>query len=324
MKFSASKRVVFILMICFVLLLLGGISLYFKDVISNGFKYGRWFTVDRYEELFDYCDYEKKGRDLSIKCNALVQSISVSEQNEKDICYKMLIISKTDNSLVDYSICGQPKTFQLINPYKTIESNKVLPVYLVLTGKLETVFQYSMNNIKMDTLSYEDLYTNPVFSTREFDYEKRIIYMGDFPSEGLYFGINSIHNESFGELTLIGTNLKNVTSDSEYVYLNLEGSLNGGKDPYNVTVKSKGFLIRERDGKYGKFIDSTNILEIPKWGRYSASFSYTTKSNYSNLEKFCQTNELDYPRTCTRLLEHSDSDFVDFINNSDDFFILLK
>ena len=66
MKVSASKRVLFIIMFLFVLLL-GGVAYYFKDVISNGIKYGRWFTVDKYEELFDYCDWERKGNNLDIK-----------------------------------------------------------------------------------------------------------------------------------------------------------------------------------------------------------------------------------------------------------------
>lgn len=45
MKSSASKRVFFIIMFLFVLLL-GGVAYYFKDVISNGIKYGRCFTLD--------------------------------------------------------------------------------------------------------------------------------------------------------------------------------------------------------------------------------------------------------------------------------------
>ena len=61
MKISASKKTITILSICFVLLLVGGFSFFYRDVISNGIKYGRWFTLDRYEEMLEDCDHIKMG-----------------------------------------------------------------------------------------------------------------------------------------------------------------------------------------------------------------------------------------------------------------------
>lgn len=61
MKVVASNNTIRLLSIFFFILLFSGISLLYKDVISNGIKYGRWFTLDRYEEMLEDCDHIKMG-----------------------------------------------------------------------------------------------------------------------------------------------------------------------------------------------------------------------------------------------------------------------
>lgn len=94
MKTSASKRVLYLIVILLVLLL-GEAAFYFKDVISNGIKYGRWFTVDRYEELFDYCDWNKSENGLNVHCKGFLYSME-EKTGEGDffVCYKAKITQK--------------------------------------------------------------------------------------------------------------------------------------------------------------------------------------------------------------------------------------
>lgn len=147
MKFSASKRVVFILIICFILLLLGGMSLYFKDVISNGIKYGRWFTVDRYEELFDYCDWEKEGEQLRIKCKALLESISAPKENRDGICYEYLVYhNKYPENVKVFKLCEEPKSIFYENKDKSIMSKLKLDLVISFEGKF---LNYSYEKVEM-------------------------------------------------------------------------------------------------------------------------------------------------------------------------------
>lgn len=51
MKFTATKKAIVILTVSFLILALGIISLVYKDYITKAINTGRWFTLDRYEEL---------------------------------------------------------------------------------------------------------------------------------------------------------------------------------------------------------------------------------------------------------------------------------
>ena len=92
MKVSASKRVLFLIIFLFVLLL-GGVAYYFKYVISNGIKYGRWFTVDMYGELLEDCDHIKIGGVIKVSCNALIYPSTPLYNKIENHCFNILILS---------------------------------------------------------------------------------------------------------------------------------------------------------------------------------------------------------------------------------------
>lgn len=146
MKSSASKRVFFIIMFLFVLLL-GGVAYYFKDVISNGIKYGRWFTVDKYEELFDYCDWERKGNNLNIKCKALLRSMSVPKNNKDGICYEYLVYHKKyPENVKEFKLCEDPKSIYYENKDKSITLKLKIDLAISFDGEL---LNYSYKKIEM-------------------------------------------------------------------------------------------------------------------------------------------------------------------------------
>lgn len=146
MKSSASKRVFFIIMFLFVLLL-GGVAYYFKDVISNGIKYGRWFTVDKYEELFDYCDWERKGNNLDIKCKALLRSMSVPKDNKDGICYEYLVYHKKyPENVKEFKLCEDPKSIYYENKDKSITLKLKIDLAISFDGEL---LNYSYKKVEM-------------------------------------------------------------------------------------------------------------------------------------------------------------------------------
>lgn len=146
MKSSASKRVLFLIMFLFVLLL-GGVAYYFKDVISNGIKYGRWFTVDKHEELFDYCDWERKGNNLDIKCKALLRSMSVPKDNKDGICYEYLVYHKKyPENVKEFKLCEDPKSIYYENKDKSITSKLKIDLVISFNGEL---LNYSYKKVEM-------------------------------------------------------------------------------------------------------------------------------------------------------------------------------
>lgn len=146
MKVSASKRVLFLIIFLFVLLL-GGVAYYFKDVISNGIKYGRWFTVDKYEELFDYCDWERKGNNLDIKCKALLRSMSVPKDNKDGICYEYLVYHKKySENVKEFKLCEDPKSIYYENKDKSITSKLRIDLVISFNGEL---LNYSYKKVEM-------------------------------------------------------------------------------------------------------------------------------------------------------------------------------
>jgi len=150
MKVSASKRVLFLIIFLFVLLL-GGVAYYFKDVISNGIKYGRWFTVDKYEELFDYCDWERKGNNLDIKCKALLRSMSVPKDNKDGICYEYLVYHKKyPENVKEFKLCEDPKSIYYENKDKSITSKLKIDLVISFDGEL---LNYSYKEVEMSNIT---------------------------------------------------------------------------------------------------------------------------------------------------------------------------
>lgn len=279
MKVSASKRVLFLIIFLFVLLL-GGVAYYFKDVISNGIKYGRWFTVDKYEELFDYCDWEKEGRDLSIKCNALVKSIYASEENMEDVCYDILVISKIDSSLIDYKICEKPGKIDFINPYKDFEM--VVPVKMEISISGNSLNLYNFNNVTLSVLSPDEIETMfKKIEEKEINMKigigKKIA--GNYDSFSAYKGYcceveeGFISTDSIIGFQIFRAKLNSYSIENDNIKMNFTAHLDGSKNEYSLNLHSKGFELKNGD-ELSSFVNQGNSNVLLLEAFYDIHLSY--------------------------------------------------
>lgn len=283
MKSSASKRVLFIIIFLFVLLL-GGVAYYFKDVISNGIKYGRWFTVDKYEELFDYCDYKKDGGELKIKCKGLVKSVSVSKENKKDICYNILVISKVGSSLVDYKICEKPDKIDFTNPYKNLEN--VVPVDFEILFVKDSFAKYTINKSTLTLLTDKEI---ELFLERVEENElntkigmgRRIA--GKYNSVSTYKGfccevdLGLVNSDSIMGFLILDAKIMRVSVSNGLINFEILVHFEGSKKEYSINLSSKAFTFVRKDGST-EYINSSNFNLIPLGATYDIQVLYPTQS----------------------------------------------
>lgn len=281
MKSSASKRVLFLIIFLFVLLL-GGVAYYFKDVISNGIKYGRWFTVDKHEELFDYCDYKKDGGELKIKCKGLVKSVSVSKENKKDICYNILVISKVGSSLVDYKICEKPDKIDFTNPYKDLEM--VVPVNFEILFLKDSFSKYNVNKSTLALLSEQEMKLI-LERVNENELNTKIgmgrWIAGRLNSVSAYKGLccevdlGLVSSNSIMGFLILNAKIIGVSFSNELVNLNISTHFQGSKKEYLANLSSKAFSFVKKDGT-SDYITSSNFNLIPLGAIYDIQVSYPT------------------------------------------------
>lgn len=298
MKISASKRVLFIVVVCFILLFLGGVSFHFKDVLSNGIKYGRWFTVDRYEELLDYCDWEGEGKDLSIKCRALVQGTYVKDGTEELICYKLKIISRKESNLVDYDICDNPKSIHFINPYFSIREGEVLPIDLTILNKSSSFKRFIFDGINMNVISektIEEWLGNEILRNK-FDMARiRLLTNMSYNNFGLTQS-SLFPNTSLNLIRLYGVKLENISRDMDGYRLEFSGFFAYGTKPFKLLLNTKGFAYSEMfpNGEKTSYFEKEAITTVQTDRKYDVDLIYALEDlseNENNLNKMCSLND---------------------------------
>lgn len=335
MKSSASKRVLFLIIFLFVLLL-GGVAYYFKDVISNGIKYGRWFTVDKHEELFDYCDWERKGNNLDIKCKALVEKTSVKEGSGDLICYSIKIISIKDSNLVDYDFCDDPKSIEFMNPYFSIKNREVLPIDLIIVNKGSSFKGYSFIRMDLDAVSQkvlegwlqDDNLKNNLESSKI-----RLLTNMSYNNFSLTES-NLFPNTSLNLIRLYQVKLENISSNEYGSRLEFSGFFADGTKPFKLILNTKGFAYSEiypnRESTSYLEKESVNLLQINKV--YDVDLIYGTKDILEEKTKLKEVCSLEDDLTIQRksfcsLIENdiniepyssiqTSDDFVKFVTNN--------
>lgn len=335
MKSSASKRVLFLIIFLFVLLL-GGVAYYFKDVISNGIKYGRWFTVDKYEELFDYCDWERKGNNLNIKCKALVEKTYVKEGSGDSICYSLKVISIKGSNLVDYDFCDDPKSIEFINPYFSINSGEVLPIDLMITNKQSSIKGYSFVRIDLDAVSQKVLegwLQNETLKNNLESAKIRLLTNISYNNFSLTES-NLFPNTSLNLIRLYQVKLENISSNEYGPLLEFSGFFADGTKPFELILNTKGFAYSEmypnKESTSYLEKESVNLLQINRV--YDVDLIYSTKDISEEKTKLKEVCSLEDDLTIQRksfcsLIENdtnmkpyssiqTSDDFVKFVTNN--------
>ncbi|HHX99442.1 TPA: hypothetical protein GX533_02060 [Candidatus Dojkabacteria bacterium] len=159
MKITASKKTIVILSISFLLSLIAGIILLYKDVIHNGIKYGKWFALDKHEgEFIDCMEYKEEENEINAICQGFLL-----ETEEKDasksrgkLCKEFYIVYKDYQGWQKFSPCLNKEDFI----YKDIltKPNHYIPVNIHIHYTKVNPFKYKLDNITLEDMGDEDLY----------------------------------------------------------------------------------------------------------------------------------------------------------------------
>lgn len=304
-------------------------SLYFKDVISNGIKYGRWFTVDRYEELFDYCDWEMKGKNLNIKCRALVGEVYVEDRSDNSICYNLKIISRKDSTLIDFDFCDNPKSIHFINPYFSIKSGEVLPIDLIIATIPSSFRDYSLERVDFEAVPQKTLDKWLQDETLKNNFESakiRLLTNMSFNNFSLT-GSNLFPNTSLNLIRLYGVNLESISSNVYSFVLEFSGSFADGTKPFKLLLNTKGFAYSEiyPNSEKIRFFENEYINLLQTDRIYDVDLIYTTKNLLGDeikIKEMCSLEDeqmIQRKSFCSLIENDTNIDTYSSIQTSDDF-----
>lgn len=282
MKVSASKKTIAILIVLFLLLLLGGIYFLYKDVIHNGIKYGRWFTVDKYEELLDDCEWERKDKELKIKCRALVEAIHT---NNDYICYTSKVISKINTRLIKQEICELPKDVHLNNPYFELPKDQALPSYLTIYMDSPTYPKYSLKKLVINGIKDEEV----------AEWLKNETLQNNLTKENLFLLTNTSYNGfllrdnylfptlPLNWIRLYHMKLEEIVSDdnSKGAVLVFSGAFKNRSNRYKLKLYTESFAHSNvsSSNKMESYPEQGSISEILKVNNsYDLDLTYPTSS----------------------------------------------
>lgn len=327
MKIAASKKIVIVLIICVTLLVLGITAFVYKDVISNGIRYGAWFTIDKHEDLLEHCEWEREVSGLKIHCSGLLEYISSSKDNKEDLCFHLQLISKRNRKLFPYVFCENEKNARIENPYDSFTQNKVLPIDLVLYTHKQKKEEYHIEKVEFLGSKGEDFFkkwdSNEDNANAKIGYQVKLL--GEFPTKAVYDGIELLnHQDIFGEIRLYNVSIKKKYLLGDDIYLELEGYIDGQTTSYNATVKTKEVHLKSKDTSPIQ-VDSSNYETIPECERCTVSLVYITKSTKKQFEELCNNDIEGLPKeVCGRKVELQEVDYETMLKDGSDFIQLLK
>lgn len=332
MKISASKKTIVMLIILsafFATSLLASIFL-LKDAISNGIKYGRWFTLEKHEELLEHCILSNENKTQKIKCKALLQSTPAPEKSNGETCYYLQLISKEDGNFIRYKLCDKTEIIELKNPYKELLPGKLLATTLTISNKRRGLMHYSPEKIEILGVSEEELFNEWYKNENMYKIKEKLgsefELIGEYPMKATYDGIELVnYQDYFGEIRLYNATIKEKSIKDSYIYLNIEGYINGRESSYNLTLKTKGFFVGANDTEEGWFVDASNLENMPKWERCILSLVYTTTDMQKAFGGLCNNDvEGFYKKVCDRNEEMLESDYESILKDNNDFQKLVR
>ncbi len=308
MKITASKKTIVILSISFLLLLLGVFVFVYKDVIRNGFKYGRWFVLDKYEELLDDCDYVKTKDTVEVKCKGLLYPPQELDKRLMTHCYNFITIpKKEEDKTFVFNICEGNNRVKWEGMGEWLEVDSFLPLkYSIIYSKSKLfTFEYSSLEIAnvSDTEYYKEFYKNKDIA------QKRFVVSLDNPTPDGYYNYVDMKKNTFGieEAGLIYTfknQLQNIETKGDILELTFKSTIEG-KDVI-LTLPSRQIELSEGEGLFTTItVENKDLLKVGD--NYQLQFFFLTdKPNtlVENIKKEC--NQEEVPILLTRLCGNID------------------
>lgn len=282
MKFSGSKKSIIILIVCLFLLLFSFLLIYFRDVISNGIKYGRWFTMDKYEELLEDCEWQRNENEIRVTCNAILKTLNSEEDDI--LCYGFDLI--TEKGLVAKKVCEPAEKTTLKNSFEDL--NKLIPVKIffnyeqskLVFFKLSMVDFVSMTNKEYFSLfeTYNVLLSLPNVTTEnDLNYSQYTRHFIDKSTTSMY-GIPNISYITFD------AELINFNENGEYIEFLFKTTLIGEEVSIRVLNKSMLFSLMNSPQYKPNYLDKSNLSNLEIGKQYVLIYIFPLDS-YSELFK---------------------------------------
>lgn len=238
MKVVAKKKTIVILIVCFIFLLLSGLGLLFRDRIIQIIKTKSFDTFDKYSELVEDCEIEKKEGEVILHCKGLLKNVSNEEEQD---CINIELLIDNDTDLRATSLCIKKGGLDWEDPYK--KAFWYIPVDIKLIYKALDVADLSLSSIVLHTTHDDEIksffeqnlnlkslrnkiLTKDVNSMIENNYSI---------SEKVIINNNKIHRISFYKLLL-----KSVSVVNSKLELIFETIIRGQR--YNITFYSSKLL----------------------------------------------------------------------------------
>ena len=259
MKFTATKKAIVILTVSFLILALGIISLVYKDYITKAINTGRWFTLDRYEELLEDCEYSKKGGTIRVNCNALIVAV---KKDKVGHCHNLLVIG-TDKTreLQKVVICEEDEKIDTENVKSKYQL--LTPVNMeVVYNKKGSLFKYSFSNITMKNMDEVDILLILEEDSRLNELNERIDrehYNMDFYNYFYFQESSGSWHESHGlqYISFVSADLEEMSVDGEYLVVRIRTIVRNQE----VVLKSrvKGFNYYNEETNTTHYVTPENI-----------------------------------------------------------------
>lgn len=291
MKNLRRRKGILIISLFFFILLISITLLFFKDSISNGIKYGRWFTLDTFEDLLGDCDWERHGKELKVKCNALIPAATDTEKDIENKQYNFRIISKIDNDkqlrIFSLSEKGSNVKWDGVNEWFEARG-KMFPIKFSLAYSSTDYlnFKYSGLEIRNATPTelYEEFYKNInlkksliSLTSKYFSIEEYNNYV--FAEEDT-FGIKQIGHIYFMDGTLI-----DKYAEENTLYLTFDTRINDKNIKIKTHTKSLMLIDSNDFESISKRISPNDIDSLIIGDHYQFRFFYINEKLENLLEE---------------------------------------
>lgn len=300
MRFSGSKKSIIILVVFFILLIFFFLIFNFRDAALNGIRHGRWFTLDKYEELIEDCDFVRDGKEFRLTCNALLNVASEADKKNEDRCYRFLTISKNNESKKPetFNICekGSKVNWDLMSEWLE-EEFRMTPVKYELIYHSKDFVNFTYERIEIRNATDEELFNEFYLNSMV----KEIPVVSEYLNKDMYNNYVYIEKDTFGleeigHIYILDAKLvEKSTEDNNSMYFIFETRIND----QNIKIKThtKGFMLMKEEGETfsQEYFTENTSDQIPLDGKYQLRFFYlTNKTDNLNkkIEEICNSENI--------------------------------
>ncbi len=136
---TKTKYILMLLSFLFIVSLGTGIFFLLKQKTLKIFEK----RINRYSEVFDWCNHTLNDNKLDINCSGLLKDIKVTEN--KETCFEIQVIAQ-DKQLKDMTVCENEDNYVYTND--VLEFKRLMPVSIVFAYTNEGVLgEYQLNKV---------------------------------------------------------------------------------------------------------------------------------------------------------------------------------